>query len=410
MFKADIFKGEFMNKNIKVAIGADAFPPTIDGISNMVQSYADILNRQCCEAVVVTPKNPNKQDEKYNYKIYRYKSWYFPNKEEYSYGWPFRKSLSMDLVNMNFDILHSHVPIATSYFFRCVNRIKRIPHVLTWHTKYERDLDTRIGVKAAKDFAYHFISNNINSADEIWVTSEGSVQSLRKFGYTGDYVLMPNGCDMPKKCFSQEEIDSLKESNNIPKNVPLLIYVGRMIWYKNIRLTLDACKKLKDSGRDFRLVMIGFGQDENDIQKYYKELDIEDKVIWKGKILDRVELQKYYGAADLLVFPSTFDTNGLVVREAASCATPAVLVKDSCAAEGIEDNETGFLCEENADSLADRLSEIIDNKELLDRTGKNAQEKIYISREDSVKRAYERYKIVIENFYKEGKDKEKYIY
>lgn len=399
-----------MNKNIKVAIGADAFPPTIDGISNMAQSYAEILNNECCEAVIVTPKNPNKQDEKYNYEIYRYKSWYFPNKEGYSYGWPFRKSLSLDIISKNFDILHSHVPIATSYFFRCVNRIKRIPVVLTYHTKYEYDLDTRIPIKRAKKFAYNFMLNNINSADEVWVTSEGSVQSLRKFGYTGNYIVMPNGCDMPKKTFTEAEINTVKEENNIPKNIPLFIYVGRMIWYKNIKLILDSCKNLKENGKDFRLIMIGFGQDENDIQKYYKELGIEDKIIWKGKILDRTELQKYYGAADLLVFPSTFDTNGLVVREAASCATPAVLVENSCAAEGIEDCETGFLCNENINSLTDKLTEIMQNKSLLIKTGKNAQEKIYISREDSVKRAYERYKIVIENFYKNGKDKEKYIY
>lgn len=399
-----------MDKKIKVAIGADAFPPTIDGISNMAQSYAEILNRDCCEAVVVTPKNPNRQDNKYDYKIYRYKSWYFPNKEGYAYGWPFRRALSMDLVNMNFDILHSHVPIATSYFFRCVNRIKRIPQVLTWHTKYERDLDTRIGFKPARDFAYHFMSNNINSADEIWVTSESSAESLKKFGYTGDYIVMPNGCDMPKKDINESDIDDIKKAHNIPNDIPTFIYVGRMIWYKNIKLILEACKALKDSGEDFRLVMVGFGADENAIKKYYKTLGIEDKIVWVGKILDRDKLQRYYGTADLLVFPSTFDTNGLVVREAASCAIPAVLVENSCAAEGVTDGETGFLCEETTESLTNKLKEIMHNKEHLKAVGKNAQSKIYISREDAVKRAYERYKIVIENFYKNGKDKEKYIY
>ena len=49
-------------KRLKIAIGTDAFPPTTDGISNVAQSYADIINKKFGEAVVVTPKNPNQLD------------------------------------------------------------------------------------------------------------------------------------------------------------------------------------------------------------------------------------------------------------------------------------------------------------------------------------------------------------
>ena len=74
-------------KKLKIAIGTDAFPPTTDGISNVAQSYADIINKKFGEAVVVTPKNPNQLDYRYDYQIYRYKSWWFPSKEGYSIGW-----------------------------------------------------------------------------------------------------------------------------------------------------------------------------------------------------------------------------------------------------------------------------------------------------------------------------------
>jgi glycosyltransferase involved in cell wall biosynthesis len=103
-----------------------------------------------------------------------------------------------------------------------------------------------------------------------------------------------------------------------------------------------------------------------------------------------------------------FDTNGLVVREAASCATPSLLIKDSCAAEGVEDGVNGFLCEENADSITERLLEVMHDRKLLKEVGLGAQRDIYISWEDAVAKAYERYKIVIENFYKNGEDKKPY--
>ena len=107
-------------KKLKIAIGTDAFPPTTDGISNVAQSYAQIINKNLGEAVVITPKNPNQLDYRYDYQIYRYKSWWLPSKEGYSIGWPFKDELHQDIINMNFDLLHSHAPLATSYYFRRV--------------------------------------------------------------------------------------------------------------------------------------------------------------------------------------------------------------------------------------------------------------------------------------------------
>ncbi len=399
-----------MKEDLKIAIGSDAFPPTTDGISNVAQSYAAILNKSHCKATIITPKNPNQQDKKYPYEIFRYKSWWVPTKEGYSVGWPFKDKLHYEIINRNFDLLHSHAPLATSYYFRLVNRKKRIPTVLTYHTKYEFDIEKRVPTKRAKNFAKKFILNNINSADEVWVTSDGTADSLRKLGYTGDYIVMPNGCDMPKRSFTDSDISKIKKEFNIPENVPVFIYAGRMIWYKNIRHIFEACKILKDNGEDFRLILLGFGADEHAIKRLYKRLNLKDRIIWTGKILDREKIQKYYAASDLLLFPSTFDTNGLVVREAASCGTPSLLVKGSCAAEGIEDNVTGFLCRDSAESIADKLKAVMHNKALMKEAGKNAQQSIYISWDDAVAKAFGRYKTVIENFYKNGKDKEAYKY
>lgn len=399
-----------MDRELRIAIGTDAFPPTTDGVCTVAKNYAEHLNKSHCKATVITPKNPYAEDEKYPYEIFRYKSWWIPSTAGYSIGWPFKESLSYDIINKGFDLLHSHCPLATSYYFRLVNDKKRIPVVLTYHTKYEYDFERVIPTKAAKDFAYSFLLNNINSADEVWVTSEGTGESLRKIGYTGDYIVMPNGCDMPKRSFSEEEISALKQELDVPENMPIFIYAGRMIWYKNIRLILQACKALKEKGEEFRLIMLGFGDNEKQIKLLYKRLGLSDRIIWTNRILDRDLIQKYYAVSDLLIFPSVFDTNGLVVREAASCATPSLLIEGSCAAEGVEDGVNGFLCKESAESITAKLSEIMHNGELIKEVGKGAQHDIYISWEDAVAKAYERYKIVIENFYKNGEDKKPYQY
>lgn len=396
-----------MSDKLKIALGTESFPPTVDGISTVVKCYADIINDKLGEASVVVPKIPNNEDYKYPYEIYRYKS-LFTFGEGYPVGWPFKEQFATDIIDRNFDILHSHCPIATSYFFRRINRIKRIPQVLTYHTKYEYDFEQRIPSLAVKHRAYGFLLNNIKSADEVWVTSRGTVDSLRKVGYEGDFVVMPNGCDLPKVDCTDDMKAMIRRKHGIPNDVPILLFVGRMMWYKNLRIILDSCKILKDCGRDYRMIIIGMGPEENAIKKYSRKLGLDDKVIFTGQLLDRSELQIYYGTADLLVFPSTFDTNGLVVREAAASATPTLVVFDSCASEGIKDCETGFLCLENSRSVAKVIDSVIDNKDLLNRVGLNARNNIYISWDESVTNAYNRYQIVIDKFNSTPKGKYKF--
>lgn len=396
-----------MNKDLKIALGTESFPPTIDGISTVVKCYADIINEKLGEASVVVPKMPNNKDYEFPYEIYRYKS-LFTFGEGYPVGWPFKEQYATDIIGKNFDVLHSHCPIATSYFFRRINRIHRIPQILTYHTKYEYDFEQRIPSLALKHRAYGFLLNNIKSADEVWVTSRGTSDSLRKVGYEGDFVVMPNGCDLPKFDCTDDMKAMIRRKHNIPKDVPILLFVGRMMWYKNLRIILDSCKILKECGRDYRMIIIGMGPEENAIKKYARKLDLDDKVIFTGQILDRHELQIYYGTADLLVFPSTFDTNGLVVREAAASATPTLVVANSCASEGIEDCKTGFLCLENSRSVAQVIDKVIDNKDLLNRVGVSARDDIYISWEESITNAYNRYQVVIDKFNSKPHGKYKY--
>ena len=87
-----------------------------------------------------------------------------------------------------------------------------------------------------------------------------------------------------------------------------------------------------------------------------------------------------------------------MVREAAACGVASLLVRGSCAAEGIEDNETGFLCEESTESFEERLRTLLADPEQMHRVGENACGKIYLSWEDAVDNAYKRYEQVVEEY------------
>ena len=126
-------------------------------------------------------------------------------------------------------------------------------------------------------------------------------------------------------------------------------------------------------------------------------------MIFTGAIYDRAVVKTFFSRANLFLFPSTYDTSGLVVKEAASCACASVAIKDSCVAEGIEDGVTGILSDENAESFAKSILDVLRVKGKLEEIGKAAEDKLYFSWEDSVALAAKRYEYVLENFKKEKK-------
>ena len=146
------------------------------------------------------------------------------------------------------------------------------------------------------------------------------------------------------------------------------------------------------------MVFVGGGGDEKEIKALTEKLGLTQKTAFTGPVHDREAIRAWYCRADAFLFPSTFDTNGLVVREAAACSLASVLIRGSCAAEGITDGKDGWLIEENADALAAKLRTLIPQKDEMRRVGENAAEDLYLSWADAVDRAWERYETVIDNY------------
>ena len=85
-----------------------------------------------------------------------------------------------------------------------------------------------------------------------------------------------------------------------------------------------------------------------------------------------------------------------MVREAAACALPALLVEGSSAAEGILDGRNGLLIREDPESLCEKLLSV--TRPRLRELGERAQAELYLSWEESVRRAWTRYEEILEGW------------
>lgn len=386
-----------MSDKLNVCLLNDSFPPTIDGVANTVFNYASVIQSKLGNAVVATPKYPGVTDN-YDFEVVRYTSFDTTNIIGYRAGYPFEPSAIGELQSKNIDIIHSHCPAMSTVLARTLRENVNAPIVFTYHTKFDIDIKKAIRSNLLQEASIKAIVNNIEACDEVWVVSNGAGENLRSLGYKGEYIVMENGVDFPKGRADAEKVSAVNEKLGINDDFPVFLFVGRLMWYKGFKITLDALKIIKDAGYKFHMVFVGDGSDAVDIKNYSMGLGLKNECIFAGAVQDREELRGFYTRADMFLFPTSYDTNGIVVREAAACGLGSVLIKGSCAAEGITDRHNGYLINENAESMAEAVEELLLNINLAHQIGENAMNEIYIPWEESVKKAYERYIKIIEKY------------
>ena len=386
---------------MRVCLLNESFPPVIDGVVNVLMNYANYMMQDYgAEIEVGTPKYPDGKYDEYPYKVVAYPSFDTAAQTNgYRTGNPLvGKEVSM-LADFNPDIIHSHGPASATVVARLVREMTGAPIIFTYHTKYDIDIRRAAKIDLIADETIKAMVGNIEACDDIWVVSDGAGKSLKALGFQGDYRVMNNGVDFAKGRVDKETVDKVTAGYDLPEGVPMFLYVGRIINYKNLPMILDALKILADSGQDFRMVFIGKGPDKEVLESRATELGLmggeNPKVFFTGPIYDRDELRAWNTRGDLFLFPSTFDTNGLVVREAAACGLASVLIRDSCAAEGITDDRNGFIIEESAEAMAELLKRVCTDLDHVHDVGQHAMDEIYLSWEECVAKAYERYQYIL---------------
>lgn len=382
---------------LKIGEFNDSFPPTIDGVAQTVKNYATFLQKKHCDVTVVTPEYKGVEDD-YPFEVFRYQSVPLDKRIGYRAGNPFNPETLIKLRAKKFDLMHVHSPFASSVLVSNLNHRPKVPVVLTYHTKFDIDISKRIALHGFRKIAMRFLLENIKAADEVWVVTEGCGKALRNVGYRGSYKVMENGTDFAYGRASEQQVEELKAKYGIADDEFVFLFVGRMMWYKNVRLILDTLKILREKGVPFRTLMVGDGYDAPHIKQYAAEIGLHDCVTFTGPIYDREYLRVFYSLADMFLFPSTYDTSGIVVKEAAACDCPTLLVRESCASEGAVHDVSGFLAEENAESCAEVMLAACQSREHIEKVGEEAGRTLYLSWETAVERAYARYEEILKQW------------
>ena len=378
-------------KEYNIGLFNESFPPVMDGVAVCVKNYARWMQEKVGGVSVITPRNPGADYSDKAYEVLDYLSVPVPFRPPYVTGISeMDPSFLKQILKRRFRIVHAHSPFVAGLTAARVARVQKIPLVATFHSKYRDDF-SRVIPGPMVDVLIKEIVRFYKKADAVWVPQESVKDVLFSYGYKGPVDVMPNGCDLAGD-YPESYFREARASLGLDDGTLAFLYVGQHIWEKNLRLTIEALARVKEL--PFRMFFVGTGYAENEMKELVKQLGFAGKVSFAGRVTDRERLKQYYAAADLFLFPSLYDTDGLVVREAAALDTPSVMLKEASASGMLTDGETGFKIAGTLDEYEALLRALAADPDRRKAVGRGARS-IVRSWEDIAGEALDRYNAIL---------------
>ena len=182
---------------------------------------------------------------------------------------------------------------------------------------------------------------------------------------------------------------SANKVENLGLKQPIFLYVGRITARKGIKTLLQACAILKKQGySDYTLLIVGKGDQQDELEAFVKEQDFPDQVNWVGWV-DYGSLGAYFQQADIFVFPTFEDVWGMVVPEAMVFGKPILCSNGAASCELVVEGENGYIFDpSNAEELSEKMRIFIDNPDLIESMGDSSRQLISQKTPETAAKAY----------------------
>lgn len=228
------------------------------------------------------------------------------------------------------------------------------------------------GMLDAGSFAHHRLRKtvcywlrerqNLRSASFLHATSSGESASIRRLGLDSDVVTIPNGIDPPETVPG-----GFRQKLGIPENARLVTFLGRLHPTKRLDLLVQAFRRLHRKVPDALLVLAG-RPDGLDVCS----LGLDESMRWLGPLEEREKWALLF-ESNALVMCSDSESFGMSVLEALSVGVPVVATR-TCPWEEIQAHGCGFWVDQQAESIAAGIEQILGDAALARRMGEKGRQ------------------------------------
>lgn len=331
---------EFPDINVKVVSPVPYTPFILTLFSTKYKKYYDIPRKAILDGIEVyypraifLPRNIDFKSE--GHKVYK----------------GIKKTVRNIYKDFKFDIIHAHVALPDGYGAMLLNESYNKPLFVTIHGQ-----DMNYTVNFSEECKKRVMEVLDTSYKSIFVSNKLKKDALKYSDLGENYVVIPNGVD--EKDILVEKNDEIKEEF---KNKRYILTAGNLIQTKGINYAIEAFARIHKQYEDLVLVIIGQGQERENLVELARSKDIEHKVIFKGK-LPHKELMQYMKECYFFILPSYKEGFGVVYIEAMSQGKVVIGCKGQGIEDVIENMVDGILVNpKDVDDLAVKMEYVINN-------------------------------------------------
>lgn len=232
----------------------------------------------------------------------------------------------------------------------------------------------------------------IKNAGAVIALTEDMKQEMTKI-YKRDITVIPNGLDITK--FINLSKENIRRKMNIPNDVKIIIFIGRLKSVKGVEYLIEAMGLLGQKDVKTKLLLVGDGAERERLEQLVKELELTKNVMFVGRVSNE-DIPKFLTMSDILVLPSLTEGFPNTILEAMASGLPIIATNIRGIPEIIKNGENGFLVEsKNPEAIAEKILSLFENNELRKTISKKNKEDVKrYSWEDTTKKIEDIYQSV----------------
>ncbi len=351
---------------MRIGLFTNTYRPLVNGLATSVATFAQAFRAAGHHTSIVAPRYPG--GSCFEPDVIRVPGLRAPTHHAYVLPLPWGRGLARKIGALDLDIFHAQHPLLLGgVALRAARRAGR-PLVFTYHTHYEHyahyvpgpvRLVAALAVRQAVAFA--------NRADLVVVPAPSLTCRLRALGVRAPLHVVPTGVAIPPE-LAPDRRRHLRQELGAAEGGPLCLTVGRLAREKNLPILLAAFALVRRQLPAARFALVGDGDERSSLQTECQRLGLARAVCFVGA-LPHETVHEVYQAADLFLFGSTSETQGLAALEALAAGLPVIAVTSDAAADLLVSAGAGIMTENAAEPLAHGVVDLWNRPETREAMG-----------------------------------------
>ncbi|UPH46137.1 glycosyltransferase [Methylophaga pinxianii] len=366
----------YRDKPKRIAFFTNNFFPFISGVTISIDRLAKGLRNRGHNVHIFAPDYTGEKQS--NSSCTRVKTLFaFGSKGEFRLTNPFQQKIRKSFKQQQLDLVHVHHPFWLGSVGLWFAKRYKCPVIYTYHTRLEMYAHyvPLPGALFRNVISHLIIRRFCNKCDGVIVPTYSTEEYLRLVGVKSRIFVQPSGVDFMR--FNKPHSltpAALKQQLGIEQKQLVLVSVSRLGKEKNVKFLIDAIASLNQQTQNqVQLVIIGEGDDRHYLENRIAEKGLQKSIQLIGAVSPE-NIPGYYQMADIFVFASKSETQGMVILEAMSAGLPVVAIRSSGIDDAIVEGKTGFKTLDDIELWNSKLKLLIEDNVLREELSKQAIE------------------------------------